>query len=1101
MSVDQPIDEVANELQNLAMEIADIKTSEQPSDLSVAMTLMNAIKDPAYDTAKFILEDLGDPTLEKTLESLKRVEQRLKDGQETETANKAINKGKAIPKCSHCPKRHNSNDCWDWQDNTDEGKKWVKEHPNEVKPRPENYRKSKSDNKQSKNKPRGRGAARAAKDESNSDSEDSAWMAQDDQHSPGWVIDSGASRHMTYNKSIFTQIKLYRTTIRIANGEKLFSVGVGTICTNIDGKNIRMTDVLFVPELDVNLLSIAVLNRKGLNVSLNRRGVEIFRDGTLVATGILKGRAYFLHTSHVTLEAHDENDDLDGPEPPANLKSTTNLTSLSSGEIQPKTPPPITPDCIDSDPVGAPRETTNEATNEAQYWLWHTRLGHPNDIRLQQATGKKFSKAILDLPCQICNLTKMTRTISKIPFSKPNRTLDRIHTDVWGPYNKASLGGHTYFVSLIDDYTRKSWLFCMKSRADIYRIIKDWKAMVELEKGLKIIRFRADNAKEYKYLAEQLQPLGIRMEPTTAYTPQQNGLAERFNRTIVQMVRSMLVWAKLPQSFWGEAAVAANHLRNFLPTTNTTSPNESWTGLRPNIITLRTFGCVSFVHVPKEKRSKLDNVSYQAIFTGYHSSNQYRLYNVETKKVEIQTSIKFDEKRPGGSLLTKGLSSPSVVLNDDNSSDDNESSPPTNHPTTDQVGVPTNGDQHQGDGIQHQDDDAGAQDNLHQDDAGAQHENNQTQETNRTPSSSPTRRSNRRKDVYNRYEFDNSYGNKKDRDRANIAKQPSKVYEPQSYNQAMQCTDHRKWKIAIQDELNALAANNTWKYVERPADKNIITARWVFKVKYTPTNHVDRYKARLVARGFKQIPGTDYWDTFSPTLRYESLRMLLYFACKYNFHIEQMDAPNAYLQSSLDDEIYMEPPQGLVLPPHLTNHVLRVLKGLYCLKQSGRGWNKKITNYLTSIGFKALSGDNCVFVNHTTHVIISLYFDDFLIFSKSMTAIKELKSLLIKEYNMKDLGPAKFILGIRIRREKDKIMIDQSSYIRSFLQKYKMDKANSVLTPMINYDACSPAIVNEPRTNQLEYQERIGSLMFLMINTCHEIEPTRSRINPADESD
>lgn len=200
-----------------------------------------------------------------------------------------------------------------------------------------------------------------------------------------------------------------------------------------------------------------------------------------------------------------------------------------------------------------------------------------------------------------------------------------------------------------------------------------------------------------------------------------------------------------------------------------------------------------------------------------------------------------------------------------------------------------------------------------------------------------------------------------------------------------------------------------------------------------------------------------------------------------------MDAPNAYLQSSLDDEIYMKPPQGLMLPPHLTNHVLRVLKGLYGLKQSGRGWNKKITNYLTSIGFKALSGDNCVFINHTTHVIISLYVDDFLIFSKSMTAIKKLKSLLIKEYNMKDLGPAKFILGIRIRREKDKIMIDQSSYIRSFLQKYKMDKANSVLTPMTNYDACSPATVNEPRANQLEYQERIGSLMFLMINTRPDI--------------
>ena len=142
--------------------------------------------------------------------------------------------------------------------------------------------------------------------------------------------------------------------------------------------------------------------------------------------------------------------------------------------------------------------------------------------------------------------------------------------------------------------------------------------------------------------------------------------------------------------------------------------------------------------------------------------------------------------------------------------------------------------------------------------------------------------------------------------------QAPKILEPRSYAEALKCLDRRKWLIAIDEELCALIVNGTWEYCKRPVGKNIITSKWVFKVKYTHNNLIDRYKARLVARGFTQIFGVDYEETFAPTLRPESLRMLISFAAYFGLMIEQMDVPNAYLKGELEEEIYMEVPEGLV---------------------------------------------------------------------------------------------------------------------------------------------------------------------------------------------
>lgn len=351
------------------------------------------------------------------------------------------------------------------------------------------------------------------------------------------------------------------------------------------------------------------------------------------------------------------------------------------------------------------------------------------------------------------------------------------------------------------------------------------------------------------------------------------------------------------------------------------------------------------------------------------------------------------------------------------------------------------------------------------------------------------RRSTRAVKPYDRYGFDKEKGHAAmeralDKHGRKDLFQAPKVFEPKSYAEALKCSDRRKWLIAIDEELCALIANGTWEYCERPYDKNIVTSKWVFRIKYTHNNLIDRYKARLVARGFTQIFGVDYEETFAPTLRPESLRMLISFAAYFGLMIEQMDVPNAYLKGELEEEIYMEVPEGLTLPPGQMTFVLRLKKGLYGLKQSGREWNKKISKFLRSIGYLPISGDSCVFLNLVTNVIIALYVDDLLIFSKSKAAIEEVKALLNQEYEkMKDLGPAQLILGIRIKRDGKQIILDQSTYIKNFLCEYQMDQANSVTTPLDGKEMLGPAAADELRTDQLEYQKRVGSIMYAMTST------------------
>ena len=1169
---DETIDEIASELTRIRLLIRNIRSSEAPSDFDVAMCLMNAVDHEQYEFVKLHLEEDNNLTLEYAKQRLRTVEQKLVDKGQKEIANKVLTTLHGL--CFHCHKPgHFKTECPEWL-KTDAGKSFSKRKAKEgSKEGEEGTKANKSENgsgapprkKPGKTKHRRKGNARQAQEEQENeaseseDDEEIGFMIKEwngrseeilktevseeiletvvsdenletvvsdkarkadifiktprgDRDLGRWIIDSGASRHMTPDRKLFTKFRNMLTSVTIADGTKLSSPGRGDISVDLGGKKVRMENVLWVPRLDSNLLSIKALNRKGLSILFRPEGVEITRDGTSVATGFFKGNMFLLRNSEVALETgvqedQEEQKEQEEQEVPQEVQ-TRELVGTQRSE-----------------PRAGPSKSKSEQGKISAYLLWHSRLGHVSARRIQLLSKKipEAGKAIdiegtplsfFDkVECSVCNYTKMTRAVYRVPPRRVDRKLGRAYSDVWGPYRITSLNGYRYFINFVDEFTRKSWLELMKSRKEVQGKVLEWKKVAEVDSGETLAKLRTDNAKEFEHMANNLRKEGVVMEFTTPHTPEENGMAERLNRTIIQMARAMLHWAELPKTFWGEAAKTANYLRNVLPLANNQpSPDEQWYGYAPVIDHIRTFGCLVHAHVPSASRAKLDRVSFQGIFVGYHSHHQFRIYNPKSRRIGWHTSVKFLEDTPGGTLLKPPTKPEQWESDQENQSDDdsddsdqNESSQSHHSPSSGPTGRITHG-QSLGEDVPEavgdrevvpltdpNNSDKGADvlpntpkiGTVRSSDAPKSKRQGKTLVQKSKPKGreieQPIRRSTRTTKPYDRYAFDNEQG----RSAINNLR---RIPEPRTFQEAIHCQYKRWWIISIKDELHALIANGTWIIVRLPPDRRAITSKWVFKVKYTPTGLVDRFKARLVARGFTQKYGFDYEETFSPTLRMESLRMLLSLAIRFGLYVEQMDVPNAYLRGDLDEEVYMEIPEGLDLPPNTPKGmVLRLLKGLYGLKQSGRIWNKKIKAFLISIGFIQLTADNCVYINHSTKVIISLYVDDLLIFSRTMAPINSVKKQLHEEYNMKDLGPVKQILGIRVRKEESRLALDQTQYINNFLKEYSMDEARTVQTPIDGYEALTPARPEEERTNQLDYQKRIGSAMYAMIGTRPDI--------------
>ena len=250
--------------------------------------------------------------------------------------------------------------------------------------------------------------------------------------------------------------------------------------------------------------------------------------------------------------------------------------------------------------------------------------------------------------CAACLEGKQHRQPSRIPARRAKEALELVHCNLCGPIDPVSAGGAIYFILFIDDFTRMTYIYPLsgKSSADILQRFKEYQAEVKNQLGKKIKRLRMDGGKEFiKVMGQHLKMCGIIHETTAPYTPEQNGMAERANCTIVERVKAIIAEAKLNRKLWMELANAVIYLKNrSLSIVVPMTPYEMWYGERPDLSHLRTLGIKAYIHIPKQKRIKLDTNSHEGILVGYGGTNQYRVWDPFRKDTIVSRDVVFDEK-------------------------------------------------------------------------------------------------------------------------------------------------------------------------------------------------------------------------------------------------------------------------------------------------------------------------------------------------------------------------------------------------------------------------------------------------------------------------
>jgi hypothetical protein len=281
--------------------------------------------------------------------------------------------------------------------------------------------------------------------------------------------------------------------------------------------------------------------------------------------------------------------------------------------------------------------------------------------------------------------------------------------------------------------------------------------------------------------------------------------------------------------------------------------------------------------------------------------------------------------------------------------------------------------------------------------------------------------------------------------------------DPKTIKEAFLRQESEEWREAMKNEFNSLKKNKTWEIVDRPSDRKVIGCKWVLKTKFNSDGTIARRKARLVAKGYAQLPGTDFQETFAPVSRLCSVRLIMAIPAQYNLIVHQLDFVTAYLNGDIDEEIYMELPEGINEIGEevvFQNKVCLLKKALYGLKQSGRQWYKKLDKNLQKLNLRPLSTDKCIYMRKTRRgneenmVLIAVYVDDIIIASNSMEEINNLKENLAKIFQMKDMGQIKYCLGIEFNVKKNKVTMSQKKYVDDLLKRLGMENSKEVSTPM-----------------------------------------------------
>ncbi|KZV41734.1 retrovirus-related Pol polyprotein from transposon TNT 1-94 [Dorcoceras hygrometricum] len=243
--------------------------------------------------------------------------------------------------------------------------------------------------------------------------------------------------------------------------------------------------------------------------------------------------------------------------------------------------------------------------------------------------------------------------------------------------------------------------------------------------------------------------------------------------------------------------------------------------------------------------------------------------------------------------------------------------------------------------------------------------------------------------------------------------------------------------------------NKTWELVDRPKNRKIIGVKWVYRTKLNADGSINKFKSRLVVKGYAQIFGVDYSDTFAPVARLDTIRLLLAVAAQKNWKVHQLDVKSAFLNGFLQEEIYVEQPEGYKKEGE-EDKVYLLKKALYGLKQAPRAWYSRIDDHLHKLGFAKSLSESTLYVKHTGTdiLIISLYVDDLLVTGNNTSIVEKFKQEMMEIFEMTNLGLMTFFLGMEIKQSEFEVFICQKKYAKEILKKFKLEDCKQMGTPM-----------------------------------------------------
>lgn len=901
-----------------------------------------------------------------------------------------------------------------------------------------------------------------------------AFTAFDQKMEGVWVIDSGATQHICGSLEIMSEVRPLdppevitvtgdSTVEATHEGRVQLSCLVGDVTSSV-----TLEDVRYVPGAGVNLFSVRRATTVGADVS--------FADDTC---RIRKGGETFIVA-----------------------KLVQNLWVIEE--------------------KGTDYAFLSKRLETAE--TWHRRFCHAgyealakiadgNLVKGMNVSGAKFRER-LETVCEPCLQGKQTRLPFPESESKSKEPCELIHMDVCGPMPVMSTGGSKYFCTFLDDYSKLSVAVPISRKSDVKEIVPDILAKWELKSGKKVVTIRSDRGGEYidGELQKALRELHITHEMTVPGTPEQNGAAERLNRVLLERTRAVLAESGLSQNLWAEALVTVNYARNRTPVSaHDKTPWEMFMGQVPSVGHMRVFGSTAYVHIPKEKRRKLDPVSEKGVFLGYEPTTKgYRILRDRDGVIVVTRNVVFDEKprRNGGENEFELELGP-----------EEEVGPEILEPVGAMGGEARSGpdspDRHRTDT---QLSDRERTVNPDTPTRGNNFSVEETSETVQTPSPSRRVTGRTRRKPGEWYKTSAHFvstqperGGEADNweppyseedllepgeatgtgavDTERDSKSPDGLVEPQTYEEALESPQAELWQTAMDEEMRSLMENGTWELEECPVGVKPVPMKWVYKIKRNADGSVERFKARLVAKGFLQRQGIDFEEVYAPVSKQTTVRTLLALCAVEDLELHQLDVKTAFLNGELEEEIYMQQAQGY--EEGGTGQVCKLKKAIYGLRQAPRAWYLRLKAEMEKLGWTVSEADPALFFRKESDgTYFSLvYVDDIeMAAPKGSERIEDLKRELKGIFDIRDLGESTYFLGMEIERKRDQglVKLTQKKLTGEILRRFGMDQARGRSVPLGQETKLTRE--GEPLdTEEYPYRELIGSLLYLSVCTRPDI--------------